>query len=131
MNKLRRADDALAAAQRSATDPERAEMIARVRRFKSSWFELAEALTQVRSDGRWKRWGFSSFEDYWRRELHLRKETVDKLTGSYGFLREHAPEVLTREVDLTPLPSYQAVDFWRRAEEAEAPEGRCRRFAAT
>ncbi len=121
----RGADDTLATAEKShAADPERAEMIARVRRFRASWFELAEALTQVRNDGRWKRWGFATFEEYWRRDLRLRKETVDKLVGSYGFLRDRAPEVLTRngEAEDAPLPSYQAVDFWRRAEEAEAPE---------
>src|SRR5262249_39235295 len=68
-----------------AHDPERADMIARVRRFKASWFELGSALTEMRRTERFKEWGFANFEDYCRRELHLKRETADKLTGSYAF----------------------------------------------
>src|SRR5688572_17769689 len=89
---------ALAAAERQhADDPERAELLARARRFKASWLELAEALSEVRKAGHWKRWGFGSFEEYTKKELHLRQETVDKLTGSFLFLRRSAPEVLDRD----------------------------------
>ena len=106
-----------------ADDPERAELVRRARRFKSSWIELAQALTEARKNGRWKTWGFESFEDYARLELHLRQETVDKLTGSYSFLQRRAPAVLSRDGLEAPLPSYQAIDFLRRAEEREdAPE---------
>jgi len=98
-------------------DPERAEAIARVRRFKAGWYELASMLTELRKNEKWKRWGHSSFEDYYRRELHLRRETVDKLTGSFTFLQKRAPEVLDRDGSSAPLPSYQSVDFLRRAEE--------------
>ena len=41
--------------------------------------------------GRWKRWGYDSLEAYAKTELHLRPETVDKLTGSYTFLQRKAP----------------------------------------
>jgi hypothetical protein len=106
-----------------AHDPERAEVIARVRRFKTGWYELAEALTESKRSEGYKRWGFSSFEDYCKRELHLRQETVDKLTGSFSFLRSKAPDVLRRDGRQAPIPSYQAVDFLRRAEEeSNAPE---------
>jgi hypothetical protein len=119
-----------------AHDTERVSVITAARRFKASWFELGELLTRVRQKDRWKAWGHPSFEDYCKRELHLRKETADKLTGSFTFLRARAPEVVDRatdriagrdgsgrfaELDDETLPSYQAVDFWRRAEEAEAP----------
>src|SRR5512142_1628112 len=104
-------------------DPERAELIARARRFKASWLELAEALTHVRKHDTWKTWGFESFEQYASRELKLRQETVDKLTGSYAFLQKRAPSVLKRDGVVDAIPSYQAVDFLRRAEEQEgAPE---------
>lgn len=104
-------------------DPERAEVIARVRRFKAGWYELGESLSEQRKSQRFKDWGYTSFEDYCKRELHLRMETVDKLTGSYGFLRTRAPEVLRRDPREAPIPSYQSVDFLRRAEEeGEAPE---------
>jgi hypothetical protein len=105
-----------------AQDPERAEVIARVRRFKAGWYELAEVLVELRRSERWRRWGHASFEDYCRKELHLRRDTVDKLTGSFSFLSRRAPEALRRDGRDEPIPSYQAVDFWRRAEEeAEAP----------
>jgi hypothetical protein len=104
-------------------DPERAELIARARRFKASWLELAEALTHVRKHDTWKNWGFESFEQYASRELKLRQETVDKLTGSYAFLQRRAPAVLKRDGVIDSIPSYQAVDFLRRAEEQDgAPE---------
>jgi hypothetical protein len=115
-----RTDEALAAAeQEHADDPERVELLARARRFKASWVELAEALTEVRRRGAWKRWGHASFDDYARKELHLRQETVDKLTGSFQFLQRKAPEVLGRDGVRAPIPSYQSIDFLRRAEEQE------------
>ncbi len=116
-------DDALADAElQHQHDPERSEMIARVRRFKASWFELGESLTQVKRDETYKRWGYASFDDYCKKELHLKADTAAKLTGSFAFLRSRAPEVLRRDGREAPIPTYQAVDFLRRAEEAEAPQ---------
>lgn len=116
-------DAALAAAeQEHADDPERAEVLRRARRFKASWIELAEALSNVRRSGDFKRWGYASFEDYARLELHLRQETAEKLLGSFLFLKKRAPQVLARDGLASSIPSYQAVDFLRRAEENDAPE---------
>jgi hypothetical protein len=103
-----------------ADDPERADLLRRARRFKASWVELAEALTRAKRGGRWKAWGFDSFEAYAKGELHLRGETVDKLTGSYTFLQRRAPSVLARDGLREAVPSYQAVDFLRRAEASES-----------
>jgi hypothetical protein len=108
-----------AAAEEHADDPDRAELLQRARRFKASWIELAEALTDVRRRGQWKRWGYDTFEAYAKGELHLRQETVDKLTGSFLFLQRRAPEVLARDGVAREIPSYQAVDFLRRAEERD------------
>jgi len=111
-------DATLAALEETfSDDQERAELLRRARQFKSSWIELAQALTEARKNGRWKQWGFETFDDYTRKELHLRQETVDKLTGSYSFLQRRAPAVLDRDGVAAPLPSYQAIDFLRRAEE--------------
>ncbi|MBL8606145.1 MAG: hypothetical protein JNL38_02445 [Myxococcales bacterium] len=117
-------DQALAAAEEMFEgDPQRAEVIARARRFKASWVELAEALSEVRQSGRYRDWGYETFEAYALKELHLKQETVDKLTGSYAFLRKRAPEVLSRDGVNQPIPTYHAIDFLRRAEEKEdAPE---------
>lgn len=113
-------DAALAAAEAAhADDPERAELLRRARRFKASWIELAEALTKTRRQGRWKAWGYESFDAYAKSELHLKPETVEKLTGSYSFLQRRAPAVLARDGLKDALPSYQAVDFLRRAEASE------------
>jgi len=118
-------DAALADAERShADDPERAELLARARRFKASWIELAEALTAVKRSSAWRNWGYDSFEAYAKGELRIRQETADKLTGSYTFLKRRAPGVLERDALREPIPSYQAVDFLRRAEASEdAPKG--------
>lgn len=113
-------DEAMADAEAAhADDPERAELLRRARRFKTSWVELAEALTATKRSGRWSEWGFDTFEAYARAELHLRPETVDKLTGSFSFLQRKAPAVLRRDPLREPMPSYQSVDFLRRAEESE------------
>ena len=115
-----RTDEVLAESeQEHADDPKRADMLARARRFKSSWLELGEALTELRRSGQWKHWGYDSFEDYAHKELHLRPDTADKLTASYGFLARSAPAVLQRNGLDQPIPSYQSVDFLRRAEEED------------
>ena len=109
------------AEQEHSDDPERADMLRRARAFKSSWLELGESLARVRKERSWERWGYPSFEDYVTRELHLKRETADKLTASFGFLRQHAPEVLERDGVSAPIPTYQAVDFLSRAYETECP----------
>lgn len=111
-------DAALAAAERRhSKDPERAELIARARRFKASWIELAEALSSCQKSQRYTEWGYVSFEEYYRKELHLKTATVNKLVGSYAFLRRSAPEVLDRDGLSEPIPSVESIDFLRRAEE--------------
>jgi hypothetical protein len=113
-------DAALAEAESAhQSDPQRAELLARARRFKASWIELAEALTEVKRNGRWRNWGYDTFEAYAKGELHIRQETADKLTASYGFLKKRAPTVLSRDALREPIPSYQAVDFLRRAEASD------------
>jgi CRISPR/Cas system CSM-associated protein Csm2 small subunit len=111
-------DRALAALEEQhADDPERVELLRRTRRFKSSWLQLGEALAEVKRGKTWERWGYESLEAYAKAELKLRMDTVEKLTGSYMFLHKSAPEVLRRDPLANHLPSYQAIDFLRRAEE--------------
>ena len=111
-------DRALAALEEQhADDPERVELLRRTRRFKSSWLQLGEALSEVKRSKTWERWGYESMEAYAKAELKLRMDTVEKLTGSYMFLHKSAPEVLRRDPLASHLPSYQAIDFLRRAEE--------------
>ncbi|MBX3199491.1 MAG: hypothetical protein KF894_15260 [Labilithrix sp.] len=115
-------DRALAALEEQhADDPPRASALRLTRRFKSSWLELGEALSEVKRDKSWERWGYDSFETYTKSELKLRADTVEKLTGSYMFLHKRAPEVLRRD-PLEALPSYQAIDYLRRVEEKAAED---------
>lgn len=112
-------DAALAAAERRFQgEPERADLIARTRRFKSSWIELAEALSACQKSQHYTRWGYAGFEEYYRKELHLKTSTVNKLVGSYAFLRKSAPEVFERDGIAQEMPTIQSIDFLRRAEEA-------------
>ncbi len=117
-------DRALAALEEKySDDPERVEVLRRTRRFKASWLELAEALAEVKREKHWERWGYDSFESYAKSELKLRGDTVEKLAGSYMFLHKRAPEILQRDpLGDSPMPSYQAVDFLRRAEERAAED---------
>jgi CRISPR/Cas system CSM-associated protein Csm2 small subunit len=115
-------DRALAALEEQhADDPERATALHLTRRFKASWLELGEALTDVKRNKTWERWGYDSFETYTKTELKLRADTVEKLTGSYMFLHKRAPEVLQRD-PLEALPTYQAIDYLRRVEEKAAED---------
>ena len=74
-------------------DPERADTLAKARAFKRTWLELADALARVQKHESWRRWGFTDFDAYCRKELHLRSSTVAKLLGSYRFLESAAPTV--------------------------------------
>lgn len=87
------------------------------RRFKASWVELARLLAQVRREGRWREWGFPSFERYCARELFIRKQTAEKLTASYGFLERHEPE-MARAREPRPAPAFEVIEVLSRAEAA-------------
>jgi len=107
-----------------SADPERADVLAKARAFKRTWLELAEALARVQHDEAWKRWGFTDFDAYCRKELHLRSSTVAKLLGSYRFLESSAPRVLERAhaAPEAPIPSLGAVEFVAKAMERGAAD---------
>jgi hypothetical protein len=96
-----------------ANDPERADTLAKARAFKRTWIELADALARVQKQASWQRWGYTDFDAYCRKELHLRQATVAKLVGSYRFLESSAPKVLerARTQPTAPVPSLAAVRF--------------------
>lgn len=113
-------DFALAQSEkRFSSDPDRTELIQKTRHFKSSWLELAQSLVACRDRKLYQKWGYPSFEAYYKKELHIKTPTVDKLTGSYSFLHQSAPEVLQRDGLTQPIPSYQSIDFLKQAEEAQ------------
>jgi hypothetical protein len=105
-----------------ADDPVRADTLAKARAFKRTWLELADALARVQKQSSWQRWGFTDFDAYCRKELHLRSATVAKLLGSYRFLESAAPKVIERARDHGPIPSLAAVQFVEKATERGAAD---------
>ena len=111
----RQMEDRMLAVQ---ADPERADTLAKARAFKRTWLELAEALSRCSEKKLWENWGFSDFDAYCRKELHLRGSTVSKLLGSYRFLESSAPRVIERAREdhyEAPIPSIATVEFVQRA----------------
>src|SRR5688572_11799691 len=101
-----------------SSDPERADTLQKARAFKRTWLELAEALSRANEKKLWAKWGFSDFDAYCRKELHLRGSTVAKLLGSYRFLESSAPRVIERartDHYEAPIPSLATVEFVKRA----------------
>jgi hypothetical protein len=105
-----------------ASDPERADTLAKARAFKRTWLELAEALTRIQHARSWERWEYPDFDSYCRKELHLRASTVAKLLGSYRFLESSAPRVLERARTDGPVPSLGAVEFVAKASDRGAAD---------
>jgi hypothetical protein len=107
-----------------ADDPERADTLAKARAFKRTWLELADALARVQKSASWHNWGFTDFDAYCRKELHLRSSTVAKLLGSFRFLESSAPRVLERARSASehPIPSIAAVEFVQKATERGAAD---------
>ena len=111
-----------------ADDPMRADTLQKARAFKRTWLELAEALTKVQANRSWETWGYTDFDAYCRKELHLRGSTVAKLLGSFRFLETSAPRVIERArnsapSELTsPIPSLPAVEFVQKATERGAAD---------
>ena len=103
-----------------ASDPQRADTLAKARAFKRTWLELAEALTKVNDANSWQGWGYPDFDTYCRKELHLRSSTVGKLLNNYRFLETSAPRVIERareDRNQSPIPSQPAVEFVKKATE--------------
>jgi hypothetical protein len=108
-----------------ADDPVRAETLQKARAFKRTWLDLAEALSRANEHRLWEKWGFSDFDAYCRKELHLRGSTVAKLLGSYRFLETSAPRVIERartDHHDAPIPSLPVVEFVQRATETGAAD---------
>ncbi len=103
-----------------AGDRQRADTRAMARAYKRTWLVRAVAHSRANDTRLWEKWGFSDFDAYCRKELHLRASTVAKLLGSYRFLESSAPRVIERaraDHFEAPIPSLPAVEFVKRATE--------------
>src|SRR5690606_21065211 len=100
------------------------EVVAKARSFKRSWVDMAEALVEVRSRNYYHRWGYETLHGYALEELNIKRSTVDKLTGSYHALEQHAPHVLQWDGVAQSMPEMEAVEYFAKAVEPRpSPEG--------
>jgi hypothetical protein len=96
---------------------DRYEVLDKAKRFKSSWVELGEKLLQVSSKGRFREWGYQSFEEYCVQEIRIKRGTAEKLTMAYRFMEKEEPQLLSAREELKPLPDYRSIDLLRKAKE--------------
>ncbi|MBU0878569.1 MAG: SPOR domain-containing protein, partial [Candidatus Omnitrophica bacterium] len=61
------------------------------RDFKDSWRNLAQGLQVVYRDKLYREWGYTTFDQYTAKEVHVRKHTAMKLIRSYAFLEKEEP----------------------------------------
>ena len=73
------------------SDAIRTHVVQITRDFKNSWRNLAQALQAVFKDKLYREWGYSSFDNYVAKEVHVRKHTAMKLIRSYEFLQKEEP----------------------------------------
>ncbi len=98
--------------------------------FKRSWIHLAKHLAHVRNAGAYREWGYRTFEAYAQHELHLRRETCQKLVRSYDFLNSHERPLLDQaeraprpgdptydQSEPIPLPNFHALDILAEARQ--------------
>jgi hypothetical protein len=101
----------------------REEVKSHAARFKTSWCELAQALTHVRAGQLYAAWGYPTFESYCDAELELKPATVRRLLAGWDYLKAQAPEVAERAKDpKQPAPSLDQVET-AQAVEAAAEAG--------
>jgi hypothetical protein len=93
----------------------RFEVLTAAKRFKSSWTELGSLLVRVRKEAAHEQWGYSTFEAYCLKELHIRRQTALKLTNSYAFLERHEREILEKPPE--ERPAFEVVEVLAKAEE--------------
>lgn len=87
------------------------------RRFKSTWVELGKLLVQVNDGALYEQWGFESFEAYCLKELHIRKQTAQKLIRGFSFLNKHEPKAMEREDLAETAPAFEVVEVLAGADE--------------
>ncbi|MBN2645884.1 MAG: hypothetical protein JXR59_10490 [Desulfuromonadaceae bacterium] len=88
------------------------------KRFKSSWIELGELLSNVRHQQLYRDWGYEDFAQYCSREIRIRRQTADKLTQAYHYLEREYPTFLENRNDLSEQPDFRSVNLlWQASEE--------------
>jgi hypothetical protein len=87
------------------------------RRFKATWAELGKLLVQVRNEALFEEWGYDTFEGYCLKELHIRRQTAEKLVRSFSFLARREPEEVERTDFTERAPAWEVVEVLADADE--------------
>ena len=100
-------------------DSFRYQVLDSVKKFKTSWIDLGQALYVVHKDKLYKQWGFLTFEAYISKEVNIQKQTAIKLLKSYYFLEKEEPAYLNKSFiesgSASSLPNYETVNVLRLA----------------
>lgn len=87
------------------------------RQFKSTWVELGKLLVRVKDEHFYEQWGYETFEAYCLKELHIRRQTAEKLTRSFSFLQRHEPRSMARPEATHEAPAFEVVEVLAQAEQ--------------
>lgn len=92
--------------------------------FKNSWRNLAQALYVVFKDKLYRNWGYTKFDQYTEKEVHIRKHTAMKLIRSYTFLEKEeeslsiTDESENKSSEVRPSLTLEAADILRKAKKS-------------
>ena len=105
-------------------DSLRYHILESVKKFKTSWIELGQALYTVHRDKLYKDWGYQDFQAYTAKEIGIKKQTAIKLLRSYYFLEQEEPGYLKEDYLQAAgpeiLPSYESIDILRLAKNKKS-----------
>lgn len=100
-------------------DSLRYHILESAKNFKTSWVELGRSLYSAWKDKLYKEWGHSTFDNYVKTEIGIRKQTALKLLRSYYFLEKEEPAYLRQDYaesnEASSIPGYEAIDVLRLA----------------
>ncbi len=86
--------------------------------FKTNWIELGKKLHEVYKSGKFREWGYKTFEKYCFQEIGIRKKTAEKLTLSYFYLQNHEPKIL-ENANKQSIPELNTINILAKAKTDE------------
>ena len=107
---------------KQSIDPEsfRFKVLESSSRFKDGWVDLAKKLTKILGENLYREWGYTSFEQYCRLEIRIKKNTALKLTGAWQFYQhEISGQGQTQEEPpKDQIPELEAIGMLQKAKES-------------
>lgn len=88
----------------------RQQALKALKRHKSGWIRLGEALLKIKESDEWKDWGYSKFWDYTKEELGLTTMTAKEMMDAFVYVRDHEPASLnSMDPDTSNIPDYHTL----------------------